>query len=300
MGPLQTDTSHKESDHTVKSSKVRTPTPLAGDSVFSGLKTPTQILGNIFLGEKLADGVVASFGGGKPTIHVLDTDARATLQSIRNHAAELPNCIERYRVLQGFTPSKEAFKVCELILRKHMGGDREAIATLKKISDEATRIDLRQPADSSWKREMCCSIGGVTTRITISVMPVSLVTRLVTRVLSTDLSPEARANRYGFQVTLRPEAESSKLSLAPMRRLCRQVAEMSLKIAPMLAVGASLSDRALVDVASNLTRNQSLQSLLADGLRFASYAAVGAVTFIVTQRMQRARLCPTEKPLSST
>jgi hypothetical protein len=258
------------------------------------------MLGNIFLGEKLADGVVASFGGGTPTIHVLDTDAKATLQSIRNHAAELPNCIERYRILKGFTPSKEAFKLCELILRKHMGGDREAIANLKKIGDEATRIDLKRPMDSSWKREMCCSIGGVATRITISLTPVSLFHRLLTPVVGTDLSLEAQANRYGYQVTLRPEADASKLSLAPIRRLFRQVAEMSLKIAPMIAVGASLNQSTLIDLASKLTQNQLSQGYLADSLRFASSAAVGALTFIATQRMQRARLCPTEKPSSSS
>jgi len=273
-------------------------TPAAGDSVFSELQPPASILGKIVLGQKLAHGVVASFAVGTPTIHVLDTDVRATLQSIRNHATELPNCVERYRLLKGFTPSKEAFKVCELILRKHMGGDREAIGALKKISDEATRIDLKHPADSSWKREMCCSIGGVATRITISLMPVSLFDRLVTRMVRTDLSLEAKANRYGYKVALRPEADESKLSLAPIRRLSRQIAEMSVMIAPMMVVGASLSQTALVELASKVTQNQVAQSLLTDGLRLASYAAVGAVTFIVTQRMQRARLCPTEKPES--
>lgn len=266
--------------------------------VFSALKAPASALGNIFLGEKLADGLVASFSVGGPKIHVLNTDVRATLQSLKDHASKLPTCIEKYQILEGFTPSKEAFKVCELILRKQMGGDREAITELKGISDEATQIDLQRPQDSAWKREMTCSIGGVATRIEISLSRISLFDRFVSNLVSADLSKESLASRYGYQVTLRPQAESSRFSLAPVRRLFRQVAEISVMVAPMMVTMSAVSQSALVEMASKLTQNPLAQGLLVDVMRLSSYAAVGAVTFLVTQRLQRARLCPTEKPES--
>ncbi len=270
----------------------------ATGGVFSTLKAPADVLGNIFLGEKLAHGIVARFSVGGPNIHVMDTDVRAMLQSLRDHASKLPTCIESYKILRGFTPSKEALKVCELIIRKQMGGAREEIAELKRIADEATRIDLKRPHDASWKREMSCAIGGVPTRVTISLSSVSLVDRLITHVVSTDLSKESRANRYGYQITLRPEAEVSKFSLAPARRLFRQVAEISVMMAPMMVTMSALSQSALVGMASKLTQNPLAQGLLVDMMTFSTLAAVGAITFIVSSRLQRARLCPTEKPES--
>ena len=278
-----------------QSVEPRTTECSSSGGVFSALKAPSSTLGNIFLGEKLADGIVARFSVGGPNIHVLNTDVRATLQSLKDHASKLPTCIEKYRILEGFTPSKEAFKVCELILRKQMGGDREAIAELKKISDEATQIDLKRPQEASWKREMSCSIGGVATRVTISLSPVSRLDRFVTSLISTDLSKESRTNRFGYQVTLRPDAEVSRLSLAPVRRLFRQVAEMSVMIAPMMVTMSAISQSTLVETASKLTQNAVAQGLLVDVMRLSSYAVTGAITFLVMQRFQRARLCPTEK-----
>lgn len=267
--------------------------------VFSALKTPATFLGNLLLGEKLADGVVVRFWLGRPSIHVLNTDVKSTLQSLRDHARKLPDCIERYNILQGFTPSKQAFKVCELILRKHMGGDREAVADLKRISDEAAGIDLKRPTDAAWKREMRCSIGGVSTRITISLSRVSMFDRLVTRIINTDLSRESLANRYGYQVALRPETAASTLALAPIRRLFRKAAEISVMVAPMAVVGFSVSQGAIAKVASNITQNQLLRGALVDVMQFSSLALAGAITFLVTQRLNRARLCPGDKSTSS-
>ncbi|MEY4700725.1 MAG: hypothetical protein RL326_912 [Pseudomonadota bacterium] len=282
----------------VQSVESRTTENSTSGGVLAALKAPSSTLGNIFLGEKLADGIVARFSVGGPNIHVLNTDVRATLQSLKDHASKLPTCIEKYRILQGFTPSKEAFKVCELILRRQMGGDRGAIAELKRISDEATQIDLKRPQGAAWKREMSCSLGGVATRLTISLSPVSVFDRVVSKLVSTDLSKESVGNRYGYQVTLRPEAEARRVSLAPVRRLFRQVAEVSVMIAPMAVTMSAISQSTLVETASKLTQNSLAQGFLVDVMRLSSYAVIGAITFLVTERLQRARLCRTEKPES--
>lgn len=264
-------------------------------SVFSALKSPTITLGNLFFGEQLAYGIVVRFLVGRPNIHVLNMSFLATLQSLKDYSSKLPTCLERYQILEGFTPSKKAFKACALILRKQMDGDRQKIAELKCISDEAEQIDLMHPLSPAWKREMTCSIGGVATRVTISLCPVSRFGRFVTGLISTDLSQESQTNRFGYQVTLQSDAEVSRTSLAPVRRLFRQIAEMSVTVAPMVVTMSAISQSTLAETASKLTQNSLAQGILVDVMRLSSLAITGAITFLVMQRFQRARLCPTEK-----
>jgi hypothetical protein len=263
--------------------------------VFASLKVPTEALGNIFLGEKIAPGVYATFGTGTGQIHVLRTEAPPTIQSLRGSVTKIPEFVERYQALQGFTPSFDAFRLCMLILRLQMGADREGVRKLQKISDEAKAVDLTRPADPKWQREMVCQIGGVPTRLTVSLSRVSRFAQVVTHLVPTDLSHQDRTNRYGIRVSLEKDTERSMFSLAPVRRLIRQVAEVSAMITPMAATFFVAKDSVLADIAAKLSENQFVQGDLIDGMRLGGLAIAGALTFVIRERLQRARLDRSKK-----
>jgi len=177
-----------------------------------------------------------------------------------------------------------------LILRLQMGADRAGVRELQKISDEARAVDLTRPADPKWQREIVCQIGGVPTRLTVSLSRVSTFAKVVTQLVRTDLSHQDRANRYGIRVSLQKDTEGSMFSLASVRRLMRQVAEVSAMIAPMAATFIVAKDAVLADIATKLSESQSVQGALIHGMRLGGLAIAGALTFLVKEKLQRARL----------
>jgi len=269
--------------------------PSQGDSVFASLKAPAGALANIVLGERIAPGVYVTFTTGSARIHVARTDVPHTVESLRESITKIPAFVDRYRSLQGFTPSFGAFKLCTLMLRIQMGTDRARIRDLQNICAEAKAVDLKHPVDRTWKREMKCEIGGVPTRLTVSLSRVPMFTRVVCRLMRTDLSREDRANRYGFRVSLRNDTRESFFSLAPARKLFRQAAEVSAGMIPMAATLLVAKPSVLAGIASKLSENPLVRGALIDGMGLGALAIAGTLTYLLKSRAQRAHLAPSPK-----
>lgn len=269
--------------------------PSHGDSVFASLRVPAGALANIVLGERIAPGVCVTFATGRASMHVTRTNAPHTIESLRESITKIPAFIERYRSLQGFTPSFGAFKLCTLMLRLQMGTDREGIRNLQNICAEAKALDLKRPLDRKWKREMKCEIGGVPTRLTVSLSRVPMFTRVVSRLMRTDLSVEDRANRYGFRVSLKNDTSRSFFSLAPVRKMVRQAAEVSTLMAPVAATLLVAKPSVLAGIANKLSENPLVRGALIDGMGLGALAIAGTLTYIVKSRLQRAQLAPPSK-----
>lgn len=269
--------------------------PSHGDSVLASLKAPAGALANIVLGERIAPGVCVTFATGRASMHVTRTNAPHTIESLRESITKIPAFIERYRSLQGFTPSFGAFKLCTLMLRLQMGTDREGIRNLQNICAEAKALDLKRPLDRKWKREMKCEIGGVPTRLTVSLSRVPMFTRVVSRLMRTDLSVEDRANRYGFRVSLKNDTSGSFFSLAPVRKMVRQAAEVSTLMAPVAATLLVAKPSVLAGIANKLSENPLVRGALIDGMGLGALAIAGTLTYIVKSRLQRAQLAPSIK-----
>jgi hypothetical protein len=223
------------------------------------------------------------------------TNSPHTIESLRESVTKVPSFIERYRSLYGFTPSFGAFKLCTLILRMQMGADRASIRELQNICAEAKAVDLKRPADRAWKREIRCEIGGIPTRLTVSLGRVPIFTRVCSRVIQTDLSREDQANRYGFRVSLRNDTKSSFFSLAPARKMFRQAAEVSALITPMAVTLLVARPSVLAGMAHKVSDNPLVWGALIDGMTLGSLAIAGTLACLVKTRAQRAHLAPSTK-----
>jgi hypothetical protein len=269
--------------------------PSQVDSVFASLKAPVGVLANIVLGERIAPGVYVTFSTGRARMHVARTDAPHTIESLRESVTKIPAFVERYRSLQGFTPSFSAFKLCALMMRMQMGTDRAGIRRIQDLCAEAKAVDLKRPVDRKWKREMKCEIGGVPTKLTVSLSRVPMFTRVVSRLMRTDLSREDRANRYGFKVSLKNDTKESFFSLTPARKLFRQAAEMSALMTPIAATLLVARPSVLAGLAANLSESPVIRGALVDGMGMGAVAIAGTLTYLVKTRALRALLAPSPK-----
>ena len=137
---------------------------------------PLRHVRNFALGEKIARGMVVTFGERIPHIHILNTEIKPILQSLGEYGGKLAECIQKYQGVAGETPSKEGCRVFSMVLRKVVS-DPAASRELKRICDEALDVDLNSPQDKGWKREVVAHLSGVSTRISLSLVPLSLATR---------------------------------------------------------------------------------------------------------------------------
>jgi hypothetical protein len=261
----------------------------------SELKAPVVRARDLIFGEKIAHGMCVSFGTGNAQIHIKDTELKPILESIRSHSTAISDCIERYQGLSGITPSKAGFRVFSLVLRKVMAADEVGSAQIKSVCQEALTINLASPADTTWKREWVLPINGVSTKLTISIIPLSTPTRAIVKSITTDVPAEDRDNRYAYRLTMEPEAFRESPALRRLKGICRQCVAVAGLASPMAAAEYAMSTGAVAAVMPQLSGESLIQRGALEVAHFSVLAAIGVVTYLAHQAYNSSRLLRREE-----
>jgi hypothetical protein len=284
---------------TVTSSLVDALRALRRDETSGGdLKALTESLSrarDFALGEKIAHGMVVTFGTGTAQIHISNTEIKPILQSLREYGHKLSDCIERYQQLLGMTPSKAGFRVFSLVLKKVIADDplnRE----LKTVCNEALEIDLRSPENPQWKRQVVVPINGVDTKITLSLTPIPLLSKAVLRAMQTDVPLEDRHNRYGYQVKLEPEIANESVALRSFKARMRQALALTALTGPMIMTTFALSTVSSAELLPQLSAHPVIQELLGEATKFLMTASAGVASFAADRVIARRRLLSDTHP----
>ena len=224
-------------------------------------------LKNLVLGDKLAHGMVLTFGMSTPHIHILNTEVKPILQSLREHGAKISESVEKYQGISGITPSKSALRVFSLVLKKITPDDPDARAQLKTICDEARDLDLVSPANKDWKREMTLQLDGRNVRVSLSLTPISSFTKLLQNCVRTDIPKEDLKNNYAYKLTLEPEFLRESSSLRQLKQMGRQLVTTSAMGAPIVATLSFVSELGFAAQISAVTATVAATACL---LRYAN------------------------------
>ncbi len=219
-------------------------------------------LKNLVLGDKLAHGMVLTFGMSTPHIHILNTEVKPILQSLREYGAKISESVEKYQGISGITPSKSALRVFSLVLKKIAPDDPDAKAQLKTICDEARDLDLVSPANKDWKREMTLRLDGRNVRVSLSLTPISSFTKLTLTCIKTDVPKEEVKNNYAYHLKLEPEVLRESSSLRQLKQTCRQIVTASAMGAPIMATLSFVSELSFAAQISAVTATVAATALL--------------------------------------
>jgi hypothetical protein len=176
-----------------------------------------------------------------------------------------------------------------MVLRKVVS-DPAASRELKRICDEALDIDLISPQDREWKREVVVPISGVNTRISLSLVPLSLTTRAIMKTISTDVPERDRGNRFGYRLTLEPETSRGGAMLNRAYGMLRQSISLCSLSAPMMVTCYLMTRFPFGELVPRMSENGTIQGALADGVAFTTLAAVGALTYQAYRGLTRRML----------
>lgn len=243
------------------------------------------------LGEKIAHGMVVTFGTGAAQIHISNTEIKPILLSLREYGHKLSECIERYQQLLGMTPSKAGFRVFSLVLKKIID-DVPVNRELKTICNEALDIDLRLPQDPQWLRKVIVPINGVDTRVTLSISPVPLFSQAILRTLHTDVPSKDTHNRYGYQVRIEPEIARESLALRDLKARARQAVAVIAQASPILVIAFAVSLVPSSDLLPQVSSSPRVQEGLGEAVKLLAIVGAGLVSFATDRFIARRRLMP--------
>jgi hypothetical protein len=214
---------------------------------------------DLIFGEKLAHGIVVTFSSGVPSIHIRDTAIKPILESLRTSGNKISECIERYQLLSGITPSKAGFRVMGLVLRRLTEQDSSARSRLKEVYDEALAIDLSRSSPGGWKREIVIPIHGRNTRLSISVVPLSSLYRLGAQSFAVDIPKSERINQCGYKLEMRPEKTSGSGVLHAIKMKLRQGVAVAGMVAPMVGSVWAMKTMPLSELLPQISSNPAIQ-----------------------------------------
>ena len=275
----------------------------ADPSTNRGILTALQRANDLVFGERLAHGIVVTFGTGVPSIHIRDTALRPILESLKASAHKIPECLERYQLLSGMTPSKAGLRVMALVLKRLAAEDATARGRLQEVCDEALAINLSQSLSDKWKREITLPINGVVARISISIVPLSGLYRWGAQSLAPDIPKSERKNRCGYKLEIRPEKPLvNPLLHAAMLKLRQGVAVAGM-VAPMAASVWAMSTVPLSQLLPQISSSQAMQRGFVGACECLIIAATAVVSYAAHQHLVNRRVLgqpPTEASAERT
>ncbi len=248
----------------------------AEPSTKRGILTALQHANDLVFGERLAHGIVVTFGTGVPSIHIRDTALRPILESLKASAHKIPECLERYQLLSGMTPSKAGLRVMALVLKRLATEDATARARLQEVCDEALAINLSQSLSDTWKREITLPINGVVARLSISVVPLSGLYRLGAQSLAPDIPKSERKNRCGYKLEIRPEKPLENPMLYAIAMRLRQGFALGVMVAPMVASVWAMTAMPFSQLLPQISSSPELQRGFVGACGFLVIAATSA------------------------
>jgi hypothetical protein len=243
----------------------------------SGVFNPIRAFHDIVLGKKLAPGIVVTFSSGTASIHILNTTIKETLKEVKSFATAFADSIQRYQLVSGLAPSKRGFEVMALALRKLLPKDGEARRELKQLCSEALAFNLLLSEQPKWQREISISIGGVDTRISVSLVPLSPLRRLGLRLLNTDVPVDERLHRFGYKLEMRPEQSSGNAVLNAIASRIRQAVVVGTLISPMVLTAYAMMTASTEALTPQISANPQVQRLVVGVACFSVLAGMGAI-----------------------
>jgi hypothetical protein len=175
----------------------------------------------------LAPGVTVQFIDGPPQMHLLKTDAQSTFAHVRSASEAMSRLLREHGQIIAPTPSKDAMRMLLLsLVRLHDGESAE----LKRTISEIKRLDLNKPSNPDWNKNIALKIGDLDAHLAISIERKSFT---ISRLISKNLSAEAKRNKYGFEVSIvRTESDESASVSLLRSAFSRRVMEWSSRSVP--------------------------------------------------------------------
>jgi hypothetical protein len=282
--------------------RVSTPTPRLDSSISQQVDLSTHVFSDvgverktdetrnvlsavhdIVVGRKIAHGMIVRFGSGTASLHMRNTEVKRILESVRASGAEIAECIEKYQLVQGISPSRNAFRVMALVLQKLSPRDSDSRRELKALCDEALAIDLSAPQQKGWRREIGLQLSGVDTRLTVSLVPLSSMYRLGARAFAVDLPLEDRSHRFGYRLEMRPQQPSKNTVWSAIGGRVRQAMALAGACAPMAATMVAMTYAPLADVIPRVSANPSVQGAVGGIAEFLVVVGVGVASYFSDQ-----------------
>jgi hypothetical protein len=258
----------------------------ARNSEIEALKFPLSRALELAFGENLIYGVIITFGNGRPEIHIRDTDVKPILASMRSRGHKILQSIKRYQEISGVTPSKTAFRVFALVLRKIIPADTSEYSEFKSLCEDALRIDLTTPANKSWNRELILTLHGTRVRVDLSIEPVSFFNRLLLRALPTDMPTHERDNMFTYRLKMSLEKPNEKIAFAEIKHIGRQVVAQIVKYYPVVVAEYFLSSFIIPLIPKSFSGQPAFVSSSLVAGHAATLAIIGVATLLLQLKYQ--------------
>jgi hypothetical protein len=167
-------------------------------STLDSLAYPIRVLSEIGLGQRIVPGIQIKFTSGEPMIHMAELSLKETMRDAQTCGRRLVELVDKYNYVIAETRSKAALRVLGLLLSHSADRNGHAGVDLLAEIKKAKKIDLLNPEDPQWKREIALSLEGVALRMRLSIYKVNPVERLISNV---QVPEEDRKNRYGYELS---------------------------------------------------------------------------------------------------
>lgn len=205
MGILMEPTAQRK--HQQREPTASTENPSSATSNFKEISF-SERLRDTFLGESIAPGVFITFINGHPEMHLLKTDAKSTFRDIRRTRDKLAQIIEEHGSITARTPSRDAARILMLALRKIGSETEDTVKAVQALGNEIKDINLIDPGDPQWSRELAMRIGNSPVRITLKLNQNKFD---INTIISSDLSAESKRSKYSYQVSIERSPTTERL-----------------------------------------------------------------------------------------
>lgn len=252
--------------------------------------SPISAIRDIALGKKIAAGMVVNFISGKPELHLYKTPVAETQNSLGHYKQHLSESVEKYQILTGQTPSKNALRVLSLVMQKMTPPEGPDARDLRRVVKEAVAIDLNNPKDKRWNVDLLMKLNETNIRLKIAIQPTGILKRAITQLFGSDVPRQDRANRYEYAIELLRDPLTETPALRGVKNLARRCTALAAVVSPMAVTTSLLGESMLMNIGAKLGVNPAVSQLVESAALISSLVGTGAATFLAYRFLNRQRM----------
>lgn len=179
---------------------------------------------------KLGYGMHVSTETNPPSIHLQAVSTKEIFSHIQEFKSDLKEGLSNHPILSATSPSINALRVKLLVLIKSCN-DKETIKTLKNFLGEIKDIDLNDPKDLNWTKDLKLSIEETNINLSLKLIKSPIFTRAVNALVSTELSKDDREKKYEIAITIKNTDVAESESLIKLKNFGKQLVAISSSLA---------------------------------------------------------------------
>lgn len=254
---------------------------------------PAEVIENVagdILGDRIAPGLYVAHTAKRARFHLLDVPGKDSFRDASANQNALLGSLRDNQVIEGVTPSMSAFRVFMLMFQSFPDVGPEDVKKLSALRREVRKIDLKNPEDLNWHRDVFVNLGGESVRASVNLVKNSLATRLISHIAGKDIPVDQRMNRYSLRMELSLAVPSKTKALTLVETAIKRINSTAYLVAPTIAASWIIGASGLSGMVTSIFSSPAARAASQLGVEFVAPFAIGlGVSMFVYRPLSKLR-----------